>query len=100
DVEVEVPPAVFKQLQELLAEHEREHAQISFEIDMPSTAQVKQLIELAENKYSATIDVVGNMYSFKLSVVKQDGTALQLEHFSEPIKITLSQDDDINAART
>lgn len=90
DVEVEVPAEVLKQLQQLLADDELDQAHISFEIVPLSADQEQELVELIKRKHQADISVLGDIYDFKLSVVKSDGTALQLESFAQPATIKLT----------
>lgn len=90
DVEVEVPAEVLMQLQQLIADDELEQAHISFEIVTLSDDQDQELVELIERKHQADISVLGEIYDFKLSIVKSEGTALQLENFAQPVTIKLT----------
>lgn len=90
DVEIEVPAEVLKELQAMVTDSELEHAKISFEMDTLSSEQSKELLARVGQKNHADISVTGEVYDFKLSIVKADGTALTLEKFSKPVTIRLS----------
>ncbi|MNH84733.1 Levanase precursor [compost metagenome] len=94
DAEVEVPAEVLKELQGLVANDELEHASISFELDALPGDQIKDLMERAGSKNKASISTLGGVYNFKLSIVKADGTALQLKNFSKPVTIRLNAKED------
>lgn len=98
-VELEVPAGVLQQLQQLVADHELEQAQISFEINTLSAEQERELVELAERKNGADLAVLGEIFDFKLSLIKADGTALPLEQFSEPVTIKLNDANASNEAQ-
>ena len=92
--EVEVPAEVLKDLQGVVNKNELERAQISFEIDTLSADEMKELMGRVESKNKADISALGEVYTFKLSIVKADGMALQLEKFSKPVTIRLSLNED------
>ncbi|WP_249900023.1 GH32 C-terminal domain-containing protein [Paenibacillus sp. PK3_47] len=94
DVEIEIPAEVLQDLQSLVAGSGLEQAQISFEMDALTPEQSKQLLEQAGSRNHAVITAAGEIYDFKLSIVKADGTALRLEKFSKPVTIRLNADDN------
>ncbi|WP_241674637.1 S-layer homology domain-containing protein [Paenibacillus luteus] len=88
--EIEVPAEVLKDLQELVTKDELEHAQISYEMDSLSADQLKELLDRTKNQNKAKISALGDVYNFKLSIIKADGTVLQLKKFSKTVTIRLS----------
>ncbi|WP_082865798.1 S-layer homology domain-containing protein [Paenibacillus crassostreae] len=92
--EIEVPAEVLKDLEGLVTRDELERAQISFEIDTLSADQIKELMERVESKNKADISALGEVYTFKLSILKADGTVLQLENFSKPVTIRMSVNEN------
>jgi len=90
DAEIEVPAEVLKELQALVTVGELKQAQISFEMGALSSEQKNELLERAGRKNHADLSVMGKVYYFKLSILKADGTALELEKFSKPVTIGLS----------
>ncbi|EES73880.1 hypothetical protein POTG_01587 [Paenibacillus sp. oral taxon 786 str. D14] len=92
--EIEVPAEVLKELQGLVTSEELERAQISFEIDTLSADRMKALIERVKSKNKADISALGEVYDFKLSIVKGDGTELKLEKFAKPVTIRLSAQEN------
>lgn len=92
--EVEVPAEVLKELQAQVAQEELKGAQISFELDTLTADQFKVLIERASSRNHAAISATGEIYDFKLSIVKADGTILQLKKFAKPVTLRLSGEAD------
>lgn len=90
DVEIDIPAEVLNALLRLVTSSELVQAQISFEMYGLSSDSTKELLERAGRKYKADISAASGIYDFKLSIVKGDGTALYLKHFSEPVTIRLS----------
>ncbi|SFF03703.1 Sucrose-6-phosphate hydrolase SacC, GH32 family [Paenibacillus algorifonticola] len=90
DVEIEIPSDVLKELQALVTDSELEHAKISFGIEPLSSEQIKELLARAVQKNHADISATGEIYEFKLSIVKADGTALTLNKFSTFVTIRMS----------
>lgn len=94
DAEIEVPAEVLKELQALVTGSELEQSKISFELETLSAEQTTKLLRQAGSKNHADISASGEVYDFKLSIVKADGTALKLEKFSRPVTIRLSADEN------
>lgn len=94
DVEIEVPAEVLKELQALVTGSGLEQSQISFEIGALSAEQSTKLLTQAGSKNHADISAAGDVYDFKLSIVKANGTVLELEKFSQPITIRLSANEN------
>ncbi|WP_379161439.1 GH32 C-terminal domain-containing protein [Paenibacillus sp. sgz5001063] len=87
DAEIEVPAEVLKELQALVTDSELKQSTISFEMDAFSSEASKELLARAGNKNHAVISAIGEVYDFKLSIVKADGTMLKLEKFTKPVTI-------------
>ncbi|WP_084146598.1 GH32 C-terminal domain-containing protein [Paenibacillus wynnii] len=96
DVEVEVPAEVLKELQSKVTGSELDQAKISFEMEVLSSEQSKELLGLVGDKNQAVISATGEIYDFKLSIVRPDGTMLTLEKFSKPVTIRLSAKENSN----
>ncbi|MHA6529911.1 GH32 C-terminal domain-containing protein [Paenibacillus sp. BAC0078] len=94
DVEIEVPAEVLKELQAQVTGSELEHAKISFEMETLSSEQSKERVAQAGQKNQAAISAAGEVYDFKLSIVKPDGTKLTLEKFSKPVSIRLTAQEN------
>ncbi|WP_254772912.1 GH32 C-terminal domain-containing protein [Paenibacillus sp. NFR01] len=90
DVEIEVPADVLKDLQAMVTGNELEQAKISFEMEALPSEQSKELIGQAAQRNQAAISVAGEIYDFKLSIVKPGGTKQTLAKFSKPITVKLS----------
>ncbi|WP_339257039.1 GH32 C-terminal domain-containing protein [Paenibacillus sp. FSL P2-0136] len=90
DVEIEVPAEVLKGLQALVTDSELGQSKISIEMDALSSEQSKELLAQAGKKNHADISAIGEVYDFKLAILKADGTMLTLEKFSKPVTIRLS----------
>ncbi|MBP2112821.1 GH32 C-terminal domain-containing protein [Paenibacillus silagei] len=89
DVEIEAPAEVLKDLQSLVTGSELGQAKISFEMETLTPEQSKELVGQVGLRNQAAISAAGEIYEFKLSIVKPDGTKLTLEKFSKPITIRL-----------
>ncbi|KWX70362.1 hypothetical protein AMQ84_29690 [Paenibacillus riograndensis] len=100
DVEIEVPPEVLKELQAQVTGSELEHAKISFEMEALSSEQSKERVAQAGQKNQAAISAAGEVYDFKLSIVKPDGTKLTLEKFSKPVTIRLTAQENAQQGLT
>lgn len=59
-----------------------------------TSEQSKELVGQIGQRNQAAISVAGEIYEFKLSIVKPDGTKLTLEKFSKPITIRLVAQGD------
>ncbi|MEI2396789.1 GH32 C-terminal domain-containing protein [Paenibacillus phytohabitans] len=94
DVEIEVPAEVLKDLQAMVTGSELGQAKISFEMEPLTSEQSKELVGQIGQRNQAAISVAGEIYEFKLSIVKPDGTKLTLEKFSKPITIRLVAQGD------
>ncbi|MFP4976883.1 GH32 C-terminal domain-containing protein [Paenibacillus sp. CN-4] len=90
DVEIEIPADVLKDLQSMVTGSELQQAKISFEMETLTSEQSKELVRQAGQRNQAAISVAGEIYEFKLSIVKPDGTKLTLEKFSQPVTIRLN----------
>ncbi|WP_233182146.1 GH32 C-terminal domain-containing protein [Paenibacillus sonchi] len=99
-VEIEVPAEVLKELQAQVTGGEQEHAKISFEMEALSSEQSKERIAQAGQKNQAAISAAGEVYDFKLSIVKPDGTKLTLEKFSKPVTIRLTAQENAQQGLT
>jgi len=91
-VEVEVPAEVLKDLRGLIAEEELEQAQISFESEPFASNRLQQWLESAERKNKAKISALAGIHDFRLSILKADGTSLELKELSKPVMIRLPAD--------
>ena len=100
DVEIDIPAEVLNALLRLVTSSELVQAQISFEMYGLSSDSTKELLERAGRKYKADISAASGIYDFKLSIVKGDGTALYLKHFSEPVTIRLSTKESFSQGLT
>ncbi|WP_086074337.1 GH32 C-terminal domain-containing protein [Paenibacillus camerounensis] len=89
DIEVEIPADVLKDLQARVSESELGQAKISFEMEALTSEQSKELVRQARQRNQADISAAGEIYNFKLSIVKLDGTKLTLEKFTKPITVSL-----------
>lgn len=94
DVEIEVPAEVLKGLQAMVTGGELEHSKISFEMDTLSSEQKKEWLAQAGHKNHAALSVAGEVFRFKLSIVKPDGTVLSLEKFPKPVTIKLGAQEN------
>ncbi len=94
DVEIEVPAEVLKDLQAMITGSELGQAKISFEMETLTSERSKELVGQAGQRNQATISVAGEIYEFKLSIVKPDGTKRTLEKFSKPITIRLGAQEN------
>lgn len=94
DVEIEVPAEVLKELQALVTGSGLEQSQISFQMGVLSPQLGRELLDRAESKNQAAVSAAGEVYDFKLSIVKADGTVLELKKFSQPVTIRLSANEN------
>lgn len=96
DFEVEVDGEVLEELLSLLAEEERDGANISFEVSVLLTEEAEELIQQAEENAKAKLKAVSAIYDFQLSIVDKHGNAKQLQAFKKPVRITLTLTEEAN----
>lgn len=93
---VEIPGSVIQKLQGLVTADELKDSRVSVSFEPVKADDASDLILKAAAGSQATLNTVGQVVDLKLSIVKKDGTVVQLSVFDAPIQISLNVDADAN----
>lgn len=87
DVLVTIPSKLLNEIPKLASDNDLAGAQILFEV-VPLTESASQALLDGLSKEGATVTSLSNVFEFRLSILKKDGTRIVVKKFDEPVTIS------------
>lgn len=97
---LDLPPKVLAQLMNSLSGDELQNSTIELYVSPMYDADAKQLLNKGQNSSAAQLRLSGQVFEFSLSVVKKDGTVLNLSNFDQPLTIHLKPSEGFDQKLT